>query len=378
VDHFSATCRSAGQLDKCAKTDWVNDSALAVPIVPIRDLYGRLLFHSGRFRRLSRYHRLRAQECIAEIEASDPQTWFWRYLPPRLMLGDPAVRDAAIHGIQACIPQATLLPTGVDRITATPLRSSGPVFIHAQEQSRTQNTFTYDAAIINADGEVVEQWTGLRLRRVQDISSLASLPTPLLGPYLERRIQALVPEWRASIAVEDNHGEKSEDQTDQAISRAIGVPTRIVRSAAGKTEAAGGQWSVSASHSGDLLLAVAGRDVVSCDVEQVVPQPVDLWRDLLGSERFALAELITRQMHGSLDAAATHVWTASECLTKADTPPGAPLMLERCDTNGAVVFSCGTRKIATVEQSSEASVRVFAFLCEVNQSKCALTNTVTL
>ena len=37
-------------------------------------------------------------------------------LPAELVLGDPAARDAAIHAVQACIPQATILPIGVDRL----------------------------------------------------------------------------------------------------------------------------------------------------------------------------------------------------------------------------------------------------------------------
>src|SRR6202158_3942695 len=87
-------------------------------IDPPRDLYGGILFQEGRFRRLGGYRRLRATECLAEIAPDATAAWSARSLPAALLLGDPAARDAAIHGIQACIPHAQLLPIGVERILA--------------------------------------------------------------------------------------------------------------------------------------------------------------------------------------------------------------------------------------------------------------------
>src|SRR5678815_4091210 len=99
------------------------------PLSP-EDLYGKLLFQSGRFRRLGGYHRLRARECVTVISpASD--TWFSRYLPGELVLGDPAMRDAAIHGIQGCIPSASLLPVAVRRIVTSSLDGSSASIVYA-------------------------------------------------------------------------------------------------------------------------------------------------------------------------------------------------------------------------------------------------------
>ena len=45
---------------------------------------------------------------------TDTQTpWFGRYLPQDLILGDAGARDAAIHALQACVPQGTILPVGI-------------------------------------------------------------------------------------------------------------------------------------------------------------------------------------------------------------------------------------------------------------------------
>ena len=42
-------------------------------------------------------------------------------------------------------------------------------------------------------------------------------------------------------------------------------------------------------------MAVAGRSPVGCDLELVVTRPPGIWCDMLGVERFKLAELISRE-----------------------------------------------------------------------------------
>jgi enediyne polyketide synthase len=317
------------------------------------DLYGTILFHSGRFRRLRAYHHLRAKECIAEIAPATSSEWFWRYLPSHTILGDPAVRDAAIHAIQACIPQATLLPTGVDCIVTSQLPDSCPLFVHAWERNCTPDTFVYDVDITDANGNVVEHWQGLCLRRIRDVDT-TSFAAPLLGPYLERRIAELIPEWSAAVVVEpENHSRR--DQTG-------------TRRPDGKPDVTRDGWHVSASHCGGLRVSVTGPIQVSCDAEEVTARPTELWRSLLGADGFALAELIAGHRAGNLDLAATHVWTARECLTKVGAPPGSPLTLERCSANGAVLLASGSRRIATLEVSPEP-LRIFTFLtCEATNS----------
>jgi hypothetical protein len=128
---------------------------------------GALLFQGGRFRRLSGYRRLRSTSCVAEIAEAEPAEWFHRYLPPALVLGDPAARDVAIHAIQACIPQATILPIGVDRFTPGVGARTGPHLVRARERSDQGDLLVYDVEIADADGRVRERWEGLRLSVVE-------------------------------------------------------------------------------------------------------------------------------------------------------------------------------------------------------------------
>ncbi len=120
LDHFRAVCRfggePAGPADDRESPGDRRDDRPAIGLDPRADLYGKLLFQSGRFRRLVGYRRLRSWACEAEIAGAEPSEWFHRYWPGRLVLGDPAARDAVIHSLQACIPQATILPIGVDRL----------------------------------------------------------------------------------------------------------------------------------------------------------------------------------------------------------------------------------------------------------------------
>ena len=80
--------------------------AARLPLDTVRDVYPEILFHEGRFRRLLGYRHLRATECLAEIEPDRDVAWFARYLPGDLLLGDAGARDAGIHAVQACIPEA--------------------------------------------------------------------------------------------------------------------------------------------------------------------------------------------------------------------------------------------------------------------------------
>jgi enediyne polyketide synthase len=103
---------------------------------------------------------------------------------------------------------------------------------------------------------------------------------------------------------------------------------------------------VSAAHAGDLTLAVAGPHPLGCDVEPAVARPSAAWRDLLGLERFALAEIVAQRMGEDADAAATRVWAACECLKKAGAMLDAPLVLADTSADGWVVLSSGALRVA--------------------------------
>jgi enediyne polyketide synthase len=347
ADHFRAVCRfgSAPDLTPRLILPFREGDGARVPLDPGSDLYGGVLFHRGRFRRVVGYRRLRATECLADISRDGSTAWFGSYLPDRLLLGDPGARDAAIHGIQACIPHATLLPTGVDRVVTAGLAVHVPLVLAARERSRHGDDFVYDLELVDAEGRLRERWEGLRLRAVDRIAPPASWTASLLAPYVERRLQDLLPGSGLRVSLEED------SESHGAVFRLLGEGgLRPLRHRPdGRPEVDGGQVSI--SHAGRLVLAITCDGRVGCDLEAVAARPEEVWRDLLGPDRFRLAELIARERGETPDAAATRVWTALESLAKAGVPQGAPLVLDTADTPGSdgwLVLRSGALRIGTL------------------------------
>ena len=94
------------------------------------------------------------------------------------MSGATTARDAAIHAVQACVPDRDLLPVGVERIETRGLAGRGELTLRAQERSREPGGFVYDLEIQARDGEIVERWSGreweLRQHRTEAFDRLTA------------------------------------------------------------------------------------------------------------------------------------------------------------------------------------------------------------
>ena len=366
VDHFRAQCLFGATAE--SDTTQIKLSPVApglLPLDPATELYGGILFHTGRFARVRGYRLLKAKECVAEISA-DPEVeggagtgaglstldsrhsesaWFGPYLPAEFVLGNPGARDAALHAIQACVPHRRILPTGIDRVMMRRVET-GARLVRARERSRVGNDFVYDVEITDANGEVVERWEGLKLRAVANLTRTSAWPEPLIGPYLERRLEELIPQSPVKVVLD--HGGQAERpaRSDAAIQNALGHTQRIWRRPDGKPVTADAV-GVSVAHVRELTLAVATRGGVGCDVEEVTARTGAIWNDLLGREGFHLAELIANEHAESLDTAATRLWTARECMKKAGLAAQAPLVLESSAADGWATLRSGSLRIAS-------------------------------
>jgi enediyne polyketide synthase len=171
---------------------------------------------------------------------------------------------------------------------------------------------------------------------------------PLLGPYLERRLQEHLPGAVVTVVVERNPEADRRGRSDLAIQRALGEMVSIKRRPDGKPEVAGDRV-ISVAHAGDLTLAVAAPQAhgpIGCDLEPVTARTETVWQDLLG-ERFQLVDAVIQTAREDLDSAATRVWAASECLKKAGTALDTPLTLASAHEDGWVLLSAGAYVIAT-------------------------------
>jgi enediyne polyketide synthase len=368
MDHFRALCRfesgTAALRDSipASKLPFIDSVSEQVPLDPLHDIYEPLLFHKGRFQRILNYRSLSARECLVELEPDTRSAWFSSYLPQERILGDSGVRDAAIHAIQACIPHARLLPAGVQRLQIgklpclmEALRTSEKVpelLLHAREVAQGENTFIFDLELLGSDGSVLEKWEGLELRRVENIRRNTPWPAPLLGPYLERRLEELLGSVPPSVLVLPGAS------TEEAARRLLDPGAALVYRADGKPEVSTGAH-FSASRAQGLTFAISGSAAAACDVEVIVSRSTESWREVLGSEHFRLAELMAQQEH--INVAATRVWTAIECLKKVGAMQGSAITLTAAYSDGWQVLRSGRYRIATCRAEVQSTPEPIIF-----------------
>jgi enediyne polyketide synthase len=376
LDHFRCTCIFG-------RTPLHPDNVLPVPepsllpVDPQRDLYGNLLFQGGRFQRLTGYRRLSARFSWADISPSANPAWFSAYLPAAMMLGDAAARDAALHSIQACVPDAILLPLGVDHISVSRLSGSEPLIAHASERYQEGDTYCYDLELLAPDGAVREYWQGLRLHKVENAKA-HSWPDPLVAAFLEWQARRATPAIRVFAAFERDGSMDRRHRSERAIQRALDAPWPVRWRADGTPEV-DAPLVVSAAHSNGLTLAVAAPQAVACDLEPIRERSEETWRDLLGPERWSLAQFISNQAHEDLHTAATRVWTAMESLVKAKIYQSSPLVLlpSSLDNKSGVSLTAPGVTIATSVVRFGTDPAQVAVAVLARSESCAPTSTGT-
>ncbi|MGQ5260842.1 SDR family NAD(P)-dependent oxidoreductase [Micromonospora sp. ZYX-F-536] len=356
ADHFTATLRLSATEPADGPPDQVDDGGDPVPLSPMEDLYGQLLFQGDRFQRLRRFHRSAARHVDADVEALDVD-WFAPYAAAELRLGDPGVRDALMHGNQVCVPHATLLPAGVARIHpgGPALAAARALRYCATERSRDGDTYVYDIALRDENGTVVERWEGLRLQAVRKQDGRGPWVAPLLGPFLERAIGDLTGA-RVAVAVEPDdahpddaapggHVARRRARTAVTASRAYGRRVEVNHRPDGRPEVRG-EAPMSAAHGAGVTVVVTGAGTVGCDVETVVSRTEQEWSGLLGHHAGLVAQ-VAKDTGEDADTAATRVWTAVEARHKAGLPPDSPLTVAAVPSDGWVSFQSGDVRITT-------------------------------
>jgi enediyne polyketide synthase len=341
VDHFRARIvrLASGDLERFT----IPPTPLALDID--HDIYDALLFHHGRFRRIRSYRTLTAYDCVAEIAARS-DAWFAPYRPSRLILGDPGVRDAAIHALQACIPHATVLPAAVGSIELLrPVPEDGSLFVHAHERARAGDHLIYDLAVTDDAGIVVERWRGLRLQVIETRATAPDLAPLLWAPYLERRLSEL---QQAPVRVTVNRESQWPRDTAELL---------VIRRPDGKPDATEG-FSTSAAHAPDLTLTASSPSGIACDVESIVERAEADWVALLGLALLPLARAIAAEAKEDFAAAATRVWTAHECSQKRRGIAASTFTMLAADAGGAITLSSGADRITTFAIGNGAGQRL--------------------
>jgi enediyne polyketide synthase len=370
ADHFRATLRwgndAPGAVPPPAAAGWPR-----IPLEPGRDLYGDVLFQGRRFQRVLAYRSLAATSCVAEISAAPAGNWFSAFFPAGLVLGDPGVRDAFMHAIQCCVPNATLLPAGVERIHLNAAHDdTEPLILAATERYRDGDTFVYDLDVWDSGGKLAERWEGLRLQAVRKQDGSGPWVPALLGPYLERQLAGVLPRGPRCVVEPDGLDTLQtraglRKQTASAVRRMLGPGATVRYRRDGKPEVAG-EAGVSVSHGAGITLAVTAPVPVGCDVQTASGRAAGDWRLLLGEEQLALAELIGCERDEELPVSATRVWGALECLRKAGRVVAGPITLAEARPDNWVLLRSADARIATfvTHLRDEAAPVIFTILME--------------
>lgn len=351
VDHFAARCHVADPETLSQSQPPFESPDLAVltpvPINPDRELYGGMFFHQGRFQRLRAYQQLSAKGCVADIRVNQQMSWFDRYLPAAMLLGDAGARDAILHTIQSCIPHARILPVGVDRLEIHDVMSDTTWISTARERSRDGMTFTYDVEVRTPDGKLRERWIGLRLRIVEDVRFAQGWPAALLGPYVERSLEALIQQPAPIVGLEHDAASDRQQRAEHLVQRIVGRLSTIYHRPDGKPILSDGP-SISLAHSEPLTLAVVGEGTIACDLESARQHDRETWQSLLGLERTALLQQLIQMTGEDFSIAATRLWAAGECLIKAGLPVETSLRYATHLPDGWVLLVADTLMIATL------------------------------
>ncbi|MGI9006756.1 MAG: beta-ketoacyl synthase N-terminal-like domain-containing protein [Streptosporangiaceae bacterium] len=200
VDHCRATFRAGRAEPATAEPDGTGErqpeaSGTEAATLPAGQIYGPVCFQAGRFRVLTQARPGPAGSATAAAAVASDEPWFGAVPPPRspagpgLVLGSPALADAALQLAQVCVPGRRLLFAGCDQawfsgraagglvtVQVTPAGQPGqpgqpdpaervPRPRHASGQPRAeQPLLAWDATVTDAGGQLLVAWRGLRMR----------------------------------------------------------------------------------------------------------------------------------------------------------------------------------------------------------------------
>jgi len=341
VDHFRARFLPAAT-DAEPPGPVLLPAGLATP--PARlgggELYDRVCFHTGRFRRVAELVDLAAHHCRGRLRRADRTDWFAPGRPAALLLGDPGRNDATIHALQACIPHRRVLPIGCDEVTFSEVDGleggSADTELVAVERSEGGGEHVYDVVAHDQAGREVVRWTGLRLREVGVLRGVEPWLPSLLAPYLERTVADLVPGSAVRVAV----GPDPAGGTGLTSGTGPAEPT-------GGPSGVDGDGTVR-SRLGQLVLAVRSDRRAGAGWVAVADRPVAGWTEVLGADLLRLAEQVADRLAEQVAAAAARLRAAVECLAEAGRPPTSPLTLAGLYEGGWLRLHAGADAIASV------------------------------
>lgn len=313
-------------------------------------LYNNLLFHEGIFKVIHHYSHLSPYHCIAKGRRAKTIKYFSDFISSEILSFEPTVRDAALHCVQACVPEFRLLPVGFKKIHSfyPDLKGALPFSIEAVEILKDDKLYVYDLYIRTENDELIEYWEEVQFKVLADQKVLA-LPLDLMGIIMRRKVDELLG-FRTDFKMMSSEKEL--------------VP--VMKRYDGKPCVAGGH--VSKTHMDQLSLQLLTPYRLGCDLEKVTFQTDPHWLALLGEERYQLANYVSRVCKEQLSVSATRIWGIAESIKKADLHLLGTILLERQDSPYLHYYKCGNNAILSLAfWSKEANTEAVFTLVLVDE-----------
>jgi enediyne polyketide synthase len=252
------------------------------------------------------------------------------------LIGDPGARDAALHSVQACIPNKIVIPIAVEEVDCAILRTGQPPYrCVATEIEDRGDELIYDLTISDCDGRPVERWRRIAYRVLGEVRNLHLSSLPLAAPFLERRIAARIPQAKLRISIEPMPSGPRNGMP------AFGIDYRPD----GKPDSSFDSLHYSAAYDGEWKLTVSSLIPVGCDMQAVLPRSVEDWELILGPEGSASANITAGVAQESIDFSATRVWTVREAMKKVGWAWDALLTIDAASVEQWVIFKSGNLEI---------------------------------
>lgn len=334
-DHFEAILMPEDGKGRAKK--YVSEDLSPPNLQVATELYDNLLFHEGIFKVIHHYDHLSPYHCIANGRRTKNIRYFSDFISSEILSFEPTIRDAALHCVQACVPEFRLLPVGFKKIHSfyPDLKDALQFSMEAVEILKEDKLYVYNLYIRTESGELIEYWEEVQFKVLSDQKVLA-LPLDLLGIVIKRKVDELFG-----------------SRIDFKMSTSGLELTPLMKRYDGKPYVAGGH--VSKTHMEQLSLQVISPFQVGCDLEKVGFQTDQHWLALLGEERYQLANYVSRVCKEQLSVSATRIWGIAEGIKKADLHLLGTILLDcqdspylhyyKCENNTIISFAFWSKEV---------------------------------
>ncbi|MEC1417479.1 SDR family NAD(P)-dependent oxidoreductase [Bacillus haynesii] len=297
-----------------------------------KELYERTLFQKGMFENIQSYYKVSAYELGMYLDNNKEKNWFRDMLPQELLLNDPGVRDAALHGLQASIPQKTVIPVTVKKIEHYASRQKR-LKAYAYQVSQEKDIYEYNLYLYNENNELVEAWSGLKVKEVQTLGSPRNISS-LVASQITRDIREFYEINDFTFLIEQIDQNQSPDQRREFLLRQLTNNEKLLKRSNGMQHTQ--SKNVCFSYCDNLIIGISSEKKISCDIEKIDPS-IDHknWEKILGSQAKFIAYLTSEGWN--LTQAATIIWTVIECMQKDGLQSDRPLVIDKTLSN-VVVF----------------------------------------